>query len=89
MDRRRPESIEPILGGGPDIAFDILESRVTALLQGRPDNPITETGVLREFKGNAYRTRFGLHTGEAVVGTIGREDTMTTTQPSPTAAGRS
>ncbi len=40
---------------------DVLESRVTALLQGRPDNPVTETGVLREFKGNAYRTRFGQH----------------------------
>jgi hypothetical protein len=40
---------------------DVLESRITALLQGRPDNPITETGVLREFKGSAYRTRFGQH----------------------------
>jgi hypothetical protein len=40
---------------------DVLESRVTALLQGRPDNVITETGVLREFKGHAYRTRFGQH----------------------------
>jgi hypothetical protein len=40
---------------------DVLESRITALLQGRPDNPVTETGVLREFKGNAYRTRFGQH----------------------------
>jgi hypothetical protein len=40
---------------------DVLESRIGALLQGRPDNPIAETGVLREFKGNAYRTRFGQH----------------------------
>ena len=40
---------------------DVLESRITALLQGRPDNPVTETGVLREFRGNAYRTRFGQH----------------------------
>jgi len=40
---------------------DVLESRVQALLAGRPDNPITETGVLREFKGAAYRTRFGQH----------------------------
>ena len=40
---------------------DVLESRITALLQGTPDNPITETGVLREFKGHAYRTRFGQH----------------------------
>jgi hypothetical protein len=40
---------------------DVVESRITALLQGRPDNPVTETGVLREFKGGAYRTRFGQH----------------------------
>jgi hypothetical protein len=40
---------------------DVLESRITALLGGRPDNPVTETGVLREFKGRAYRTRFGQH----------------------------
>lgn len=40
---------------------DVLESRVTALVRGRPDNPITESGVLREFKGGAYRTRFGQH----------------------------
>ena len=40
---------------------DVLEGRISALLQGRPDNPVTETGVLREFKGNAYRTRFGQH----------------------------
>jgi hypothetical protein len=40
---------------------DVLENRIGALLQGRPDNPFTETGVLREFKGNAYRTRFGQH----------------------------
>ena len=40
---------------------DVLESRITALVQGRPDNPVTETGVLREFEGNAYRTRFGQH----------------------------
>jgi hypothetical protein len=40
---------------------DVLESRVEALMQGRPDNPITETGVLREFRNHAYRTRFGQH----------------------------
>ena len=40
---------------------DVLESRVEAVLSGRPDNPITETGVLREFKDQAYRTRFGQH----------------------------
>ena len=40
---------------------DIAESRVSALLSGRPDNVITETGVLAEFKNRAYRTRFGQH----------------------------
>jgi hypothetical protein len=40
---------------------DVLESRIEALRQGRPDNPVTETGVLRELKGGAYRTRFGQH----------------------------
>jgi hypothetical protein len=40
---------------------DVLESRCAALLAGRPDNPITETGVLREFRNGAYRTRFGQH----------------------------
>ncbi len=40
---------------------DVLESRVTAVLRGRPDNVIAETGVLREFKDHAYRTRFGQH----------------------------
>jgi len=40
---------------------DVIESRVEAALSGRPDNPIAETGVMREFKGQAYRTRFGQH----------------------------
>jgi hypothetical protein len=40
---------------------DVLENRIAALFSGQPDNPITETGVLREFKGGAYRTRFGQH----------------------------
>jgi len=40
---------------------DVLESRVTALVEGRPDNVITETGVLSEFKNGAFRTRFGQH----------------------------
>ena len=40
---------------------DILESRVEAVMKGRPDNVITETGVLREFKDGAFRTRFGQH----------------------------
>jgi hypothetical protein len=40
---------------------DVLESRFRALLEGRPDNPITETGVLRELRGGAFRSRFGQH----------------------------
>ena len=40
---------------------DVLEGRVEALVQGRPDNVIGETGVLRELKGGAFRTRFGQH----------------------------
>ena len=39
----------------------LLENRVAAVMSGRPDDPITETGVLREFKNHAYRTRFGQH----------------------------
>ena len=40
---------------------DVLEGRVEALMKGQPDNPITETGVLAEFKHGAFRTRFGQH----------------------------
>jgi hypothetical protein len=40
---------------------DVLEGRVETLLKGQPDNPITETGVLAEFKRSAFRTRFGQH----------------------------
>jgi hypothetical protein len=40
---------------------DMVESHLAAAIRGRPDNPITESGVLREFKGRAYRTRFGQH----------------------------
>jgi hypothetical protein len=40
---------------------DVLENRVAAVISGRPDNPIAETGVLREFRNRAYRTRFGQH----------------------------
>ena len=40
---------------------DFLESRIIALLSGRPDNPLTESGVMREFKNRGYRTRFGQH----------------------------
>lgn len=40
---------------------DVLEGRLEALMTGQPDNPITETGVLAEFKHGAFRTRFGQH----------------------------
>jgi hypothetical protein len=36
---------------------DLLESRLEAIRSGRPDNPITETGVLREFKDRAIAIR--------------------------------
>jgi len=41
--------------------IDLLENRVAALLRGRPDNLIIESGMLREFRHRAYRTRFGQH----------------------------
>jgi hypothetical protein len=41
--------------------IDVLENRLEAVAQGRPDNVIAETGVMREFKNHAYRTRFGQH----------------------------
>jgi len=40
---------------------DVAGSRIGAMLRGQPDNPIAETGVLREFRNQAYRTRFGQH----------------------------
>jgi hypothetical protein len=40
---------------------DVLESRLSAIFRGRPDNVIAETGVLSEFKNGAFRTRFGQH----------------------------
>lgn len=39
--------------------IDVVESRVQALLQGRPDNPITESGALSEFKRHGLRSRLG------------------------------
>lgn len=38
---------------------DVLESRAEALLRGRPDNPLTETGVLGEFGARPLWSRFG------------------------------
>ena len=40
---------------------DIIESRIGTALRGRPDNVISETGVLSEFRNGAFRTRFGQH----------------------------
>jgi hypothetical protein len=38
---------------------DVVESRIGRLLQGRPDNPVTQSGIAREFENQAWRTRFG------------------------------
>jgi hypothetical protein len=38
---------------------DSMGSSVTSVLRGKPDNPVTETGVLSEFKARPLRDRFG------------------------------
>ena len=38
---------------------DVLESRLTGALRGRPDNPITEAGLQSEWKRHGLRSRFG------------------------------
>lgn len=38
---------------------DAWEHHVKSLATLRPDNPITETGVLSEFSGQGVRSRFG------------------------------
>ena len=43
---------------------DVLESRVTGLLRGRPDNPITESGLPSEWKRGGLRSRVGQHRGD-------------------------
>jgi hypothetical protein len=40
---------------------DVFESRIEALLRGRPDNPFTEAGLASEFKYNGLRARLGQH----------------------------
>ena len=40
---------------------DVLESRVTALLRGRPDNPFTEAGLQSEWRRHGIRSRRGQH----------------------------
>lgn len=38
---------------------DVVESSISALRAGRPDNPLTETGVLGELTRHPLRSRFG------------------------------
>ncbi len=38
---------------------DFLESRVSALAEGKPDNPFTETGISAEWKYHGLRSRTG------------------------------
>lgn len=45
---------------------DVAEQRLLALGQGRPDNVITETGVLAEFKRHGIRSRVGRHRADLV-----------------------
>jgi len=40
---------------------DVVESRVTGLLSGRPDNLIGETGIMAEFTHKGYSSRVGQH----------------------------
>jgi hypothetical protein len=40
---------------------NVVESHLGALFNGRPDNPIAESGVYSEFRRRGYRTRFGQH----------------------------
>lgn len=43
---------------------DVLESRATAILQGRPDNPIAEAGLRSEVRRHGLRSRTGQHRGD-------------------------
>lgn len=38
---------------------DVLEGAVEATLRGRPDNPLTETGIVGEIRGGGVRSRVG------------------------------
>src|SRR5206468_12294238 len=40
---------------------DVLGGRFEAIRRGKPDNPIAEKGIIREFKNHGYRSRFGQH----------------------------
>lgn len=41
--------------------IDVLESRVEAVGEGRPDNPLSETGIIAELKKHGIRSRVGRH----------------------------
>jgi hypothetical protein len=46
--------------------IDVLESRITGLLRGRPDNPITEMGLRAELRGHGLRSRLGRRRADLV-----------------------
>lgn len=41
--------------------IDVVESRITSLLRGRPDNPIGEMGLKAELERGGLRSRIGQH----------------------------
>ncbi|HEX2080298.1 MAG TPA: hypothetical protein VHG08_21530 [Longimicrobium sp.] len=41
--------------------IDVLESGVEAVGEGRPDNPLSETGIVAELKRHGVRSRVGTH----------------------------
>lgn len=45
---------------------DVLESRVTGLLRGKPDNPVTEMGLRAELTRHGIRSRFGRRRADLV-----------------------
>jgi hypothetical protein len=40
---------------------DVIETRITGLLSGRPDNPITESGLPTEIRKHGLQARLGQH----------------------------
>ena len=41
--------------------IDVMESRVEAVGEGRPDNPLSETGIVAELRHHGIRSRMGQH----------------------------
>jgi hypothetical protein len=41
--------------------IDVLESSAEAVMEGRPDNPLSETGIIAELKRHPVRSRVGKH----------------------------